>query len=82
MKIKKHVLKVWVEQVRNLSYDIEDCLENFMVHVGTDGASLGWGGACPPELRNFSNELLISSTNMQRNASNSFIKWHYFLWWV
>ncbi|KAB8100979.1 hypothetical protein EE612_031647, partial [Oryza sativa] len=25
--------KVWAEQVRSLSYDIEDCLEEFMVHV-------------------------------------------------
>uniref|UniRef100_A0A0E0L762 NB-ARC domain-containing protein n=1 Tax=Oryza punctata TaxID=4537 RepID=A0A0E0L762_ORYPU len=31
---KDLLLKVWAEQVRSLSYDIEDCLEEFMVHVG------------------------------------------------
>jgi disease resistance protein RPM1 len=41
MKKKKPLLKVCVEQVRSLSYDIEDCLDEFMVHVGTNGASLG-----------------------------------------
>uniref|UniRef100_A0A0E0PSU0 Uncharacterized protein n=1 Tax=Oryza rufipogon TaxID=4529 RepID=A0A0E0PSU0_ORYRU len=34
MKKKDLLLKVWAEQVRSLSYDIEDCLEEFMVHVG------------------------------------------------
>lgn len=33
LKKKDLLLKVWAEQVRSLSYDIEDCLEEFMVHV-------------------------------------------------
>ncbi|KAF0902407.1 hypothetical protein E2562_016243 [Oryza meyeriana var. granulata] len=33
-KKKDLLLKVWAEQVRSLSYDIEDCLDEFMIHVG------------------------------------------------
>ncbi|XP_062228687.1 disease resistance protein PIK6-NP-like [Phragmites australis] len=37
---KKHkLLKVWVEQVRDLSYNIDDCLDSFMVHVGNQSLS-------------------------------------------
>uniref|UniRef100_A0A0E0L7Q9 Uncharacterized protein n=1 Tax=Oryza punctata TaxID=4537 RepID=A0A0E0L7Q9_ORYPU len=32
-KEKDELVKVWAEQVRDLSYDIEDCLEDFAVHV-------------------------------------------------
>jgi hypothetical protein len=46
-KKKKALLKVWVEQVKSLSYDIEDYLDEFIVHVGTSGTSLRpWGGGC------------------------------------
>ncbi|KAF7084758.1 hypothetical protein CFC21_088300, partial [Triticum aestivum] len=34
-KNKDLLLKVWAEQVRDLAYGIEDCLDEFMVHVGS-----------------------------------------------
>uniref|UniRef100_A0A8R7V326 Disease resistance N-terminal domain-containing protein n=1 Tax=Triticum urartu TaxID=4572 RepID=A0A8R7V326_TRIUA len=34
-KSKSMVLKVWAKQVRDLAYGIEDCLDEFMVHVGS-----------------------------------------------
>nr|XP_015642059.1 disease resistance protein PIK6-NP-like [Oryza sativa Japonica Group] len=33
MKKKDELLKVWAEQIRDLSYDIEDCLDEFKVHI-------------------------------------------------
>ncbi|KAM0828582.1 hypothetical protein ACQ4PT_067449 [Festuca glaucescens] len=39
MKNKNMLLKVWAEQVRDLSYAIEDCLDEFMVHVGSQSLS-------------------------------------------
>ncbi|RLM56155.1 hypothetical protein C2845_PM10G10870 [Panicum miliaceum] len=39
MKKKDLLLKVWAEQVRSLSYDIEDRLDEFMVHVGSRSLS-------------------------------------------
>ncbi|XBI76744.1 hypothetical protein VPH35_069943 [Triticum aestivum] len=35
MQEKDMLLKVWAEQVRDLSYNIEDCLGEFMVHVAS-----------------------------------------------
>ncbi|XBI76709.1 hypothetical protein VPH35_069918 [Triticum aestivum] len=35
IKKKDALLKVWAKQVRDLSYNIEDCLSEFMVHVGS-----------------------------------------------
>jgi disease resistance protein RPM1 len=32
-KEKDELVKVWAEQVRDLAYDIEDCLEEFAVHI-------------------------------------------------
>jgi disease resistance protein RPM1 len=32
-KEKDELVKVWAEQVRDLTYDIEDCLEEFAVHI-------------------------------------------------
>lgn len=38
-KNKDMLLKVWAEQVRDLSYSIEDCLDEFMVHVRSQSLS-------------------------------------------
>ncbi|XBI34418.1 hypothetical protein VPH35_120229 [Triticum aestivum] len=38
-KDKDMLLKVWAEQVRDLSYNIEDCLSEFMVHVRSQSLS-------------------------------------------
>ncbi|XBI34413.1 hypothetical protein VPH35_120224 [Triticum aestivum] len=38
-KNKNILLKVWAEQVRDLAYGIEDCLDEFMVHVGSQSRS-------------------------------------------
>uniref|UniRef100_M8B3U1 Disease resistance protein RPM1 n=1 Tax=Aegilops tauschii TaxID=37682 RepID=M8B3U1_AEGTA len=39
MEKKDMLLKVWAEQVRELSYNIEDCLGEFMVHVASQSLS-------------------------------------------
>ncbi|KAI4974482.1 hypothetical protein ZWY2020_047762 [Hordeum vulgare] len=39
MKEKDMLLKVWAKQVRDLSYNIEDCLAEFMVHVASQSKS-------------------------------------------
>nr|AYG86980.1 putative CC, LRR, NB-ARC domains-containing protein [Triticum timopheevii subsp. timopheevii] len=39
IKEKDMLLKVWAEQVRELSYNIEDCLGEFMVHVASQSLS-------------------------------------------
>lgn len=39
MKQKDMLLKVWAKQVRDLSYNIEDCLGEFMVHVRSQSLS-------------------------------------------
>lgn len=39
MKEKDLLLKVWAKQVRDLSYNIEDCLGEFMVHVASQSLS-------------------------------------------
>ncbi|XP_048543206.1 disease resistance protein RPM1-like isoform X1 [Triticum urartu] len=38
-KKKNMLLEVWAEQVRDLAYGIEDCLDEFMVHVGSQSRS-------------------------------------------
>ncbi|XP_037423681.1 putative disease resistance RPP13-like protein 3 [Triticum dicoccoides] len=38
-KNKNMLLKVWAEQVRDLAYGIENCLDEFMVHVGSQSRS-------------------------------------------
>ncbi|CAD6221624.1 unnamed protein product [Miscanthus lutarioriparius] len=38
-KKKDKLVKVWAKQVRDLSYDIEDCLDEFTVHVGSQSLS-------------------------------------------
>ncbi|XBI76754.1 hypothetical protein VPH35_069951 [Triticum aestivum] len=38
-KNKNMLLKVWAKQVRDLAYGIEDCLDEFMVHVGNQSQS-------------------------------------------
>ncbi|CAD6221632.1 unnamed protein product [Miscanthus lutarioriparius] len=38
-KKKDKLVKVWAKQVRDLSYDIEDCLDEFTVHVGSRSLS-------------------------------------------
>ncbi|TVU11622.1 hypothetical protein EJB05_45217, partial [Eragrostis curvula] len=39
LKKKDDLLNVWAEQVRDLSYDIEDCLDEFRVHVKSQSLS-------------------------------------------
>nr|UBY06979.1 NBS-LRR disease resistance protein [Dasypyrum villosum] len=39
IKMKDILLKVWAKQVRDLSYNIEDCLGEFMVHVRSQSLS-------------------------------------------
>ncbi|XP_044962470.1 disease resistance protein PIK6-NP-like [Hordeum vulgare subsp. vulgare] len=39
IKMKDILLKVWAKQVRDLSYNIEDCLSEFMVHVRSQSLS-------------------------------------------
>uniref|UniRef100_A0A453QEW8 AAA+ ATPase domain-containing protein n=2 Tax=Aegilops tauschii subsp. strangulata TaxID=200361 RepID=A0A453QEW8_AEGTS len=39
MKEKEMLLKVWANQIRDLSYNIEDCLAEFMVHVASQSLS-------------------------------------------
>uniref|UniRef100_A0ACD5TLH3 Uncharacterized protein n=4 Tax=Avena sativa TaxID=4498 RepID=A0ACD5TLH3_AVESA len=39
MKEKDMLLKLWAKQVRDLSYNIEDCLGEFMVHVASQSLS-------------------------------------------
>ncbi|KAM3196487.1 hypothetical protein ACQJBY_072257 [Aegilops geniculata] len=39
MKERDKLLKVWAKQVRDLSYNIEDCLGEFMVHVASQSLS-------------------------------------------
>uniref|UniRef100_A0A453QF59 NB-ARC domain-containing protein n=2 Tax=Aegilops tauschii subsp. strangulata TaxID=200361 RepID=A0A453QF59_AEGTS len=39
IKMKDILLKVWAKQVRDLSYNIEDCLSEFMVHVTSQSLS-------------------------------------------
>ncbi|KAK1613815.1 hypothetical protein QYE76_019332 [Lolium multiflorum] len=39
MKKKDLLLNVWAKQVRDLSYNIEDCLGEFMVHVASQSLS-------------------------------------------
>ncbi|KAF7092902.1 hypothetical protein CFC21_095352 [Triticum aestivum] len=39
MKEKDMLLKVWAKQVRDMSYNIEDCLGEFMVHVASQSLS-------------------------------------------
>ena len=38
-KKKDELLKVWAEQVQDMSYDIEDCLDEFKVHVKSQSLS-------------------------------------------
>ncbi|KAF0904432.1 hypothetical protein E2562_034507 [Oryza meyeriana var. granulata] len=38
-KERDELVKVWAEQVRDLAYDIEDCLQEFAVHVGRQSLS-------------------------------------------
>lgn len=38
-KKKDKLVKVWAKQVQDLSYDIEDCLDEFKVHVGSQRLS-------------------------------------------
>ncbi|KAI4974485.1 hypothetical protein ZWY2020_047765 [Hordeum vulgare] len=39
IKEKDVLLKVWAKQVKDLSYNIEDCLNEFMVHVASQSLS-------------------------------------------
>ncbi|XBI34436.1 hypothetical protein VPH35_120247 [Triticum aestivum] len=42
MKEKDMLLKVWAKQVRDLSYNIEDCLGEFLVHVASASKLHKW----------------------------------------
>ncbi|KAM0906446.1 hypothetical protein ACQ4PT_016756 [Festuca glaucescens] len=40
IKEKDLLVKVWAKQVRDMSYNTEDCLGEFMVHVASQSLSL------------------------------------------
>ncbi|CAN6363395.1 unnamed protein product [Urochloa humidicola] len=40
-RVKNHVVRTWVQQVRDLSYDVEDCIE-FVLHLDTDNHRSWW----------------------------------------
>ncbi|KAF2926329.1 hypothetical protein DAI22_06g119000 [Oryza sativa Japonica Group] len=76
-KDQDELVKVWAEQVRDLAYDIEDCLQEFAVHVGHQSLSMQLIKLChrhriAVQIRNLKQRVEeVSNRNMRYNLIKS-----------